>query len=161
MHPIHRFKACDRELCSSVADVSESSLLGVGYESVWRRCRIGLFVWCLHRHAAGAGVARTAGASLNRNVHGQFRNGFGEFVGGVPGRGDFVRDQACGQVGVEDFPVVRFVGIVDEVAVDVVDDLLELVVSLGFALAFGLLEVQGDVDIQDRCPLVLDVVVLD
>ena len=64
-------------------------------------------------------------------INGQFRNGFGEFVGGVPPvRGDFVGDQAYGQVGVEDFPVVRFVGIVDEIAVDVLDDLLELVVIL-------------------------------
>ena len=64
------------------------------------------------------------------NVNSQLRNGFGELVGGVPGRGNGVGDQAGGQVGVEDVPVVRSVGIGDEVAVDVVDDLLELVVIL-------------------------------
>ena len=130
MHPIHRFQACERELGSSVADVLELSLLGMGTEAVRRCCGIGLFVGCLHRHAAGAGVARTAGASLNRNVNGQFRNGFGEFVFGVPSRGDLVGDQAGGQVGVEDFPVIRFIRVVDEIVIDVVDDLLELVVIL-------------------------------
>ena len=63
-------------------------------------------------------------------INGQFCQGLGKFVGGVPGRGNGVGDQAGGQVGVEDVPVVRSVGIGDEVAVDVVDDLLELVVIL-------------------------------
>ena len=102
----------------------------MGSEAVQRRCGIGLFVGCLHGHVAGAGGGRAAGAGLHLNINGQFRNGFGEFVCRVPGRGDFLGDQACGQVGVEDFPVVRFVGIVDEIAVDVLDDLLELVVVL-------------------------------
>ena len=161
MNPIHRLQACERELGLSVADVSESSLLGMGAEAVRRRCGIGRLVGCLHRHAAGAGVGRTAGASLNLNVNGQFRNGFGEFVAGVPSRGDLLGDQAVGQVGVEDFPVIRFVRVVDEIVIDVVDDLLELVVILGLALAFGCLEVQGDVNIQDRCFLVFDGGVLD
>jgi len=95
------------------------------------------------------------------NVNSQLRNGFGELVGGVPGRGNGVGDQAGGQVGVEDFPVVGFIGIVDEIAVDVVDDLLELVVVLWFAFAFGRLELQADVDVQNRGSLVLDVVILD
>ena len=161
MDPIHRFKTCELELGLSVADLLESSLLGMGSEAIRRRCGICFSVGCLHRHAAGAGVGRPSRAGLHLNVNGQFCNGLSEFVGGVPGRGDFVGDQACGEVGVEDFPVVRFVGIVGEITVDVVDDLLELVVRIWFALAFRLLEVQGDVDIQDRCSLMLDVVVLD
>ena len=83
-----------------------------------------------HRHAAGAGASRPAGAGLHLNVNSQFRNGFVEFVAGVPGRGDCFCDQAGGQIGVEDFPLVRFVGIVDEIAVDVLDNLLELLVIL-------------------------------
>lgn len=75
-----------------------------------------------HPHAAGAG--------LHLNVNSQFRSGFVEFVAGVPGRGDCFCDQAGGQIGVEDFPLVRYVGIVDEIAVDVLDNLLELLVIL-------------------------------
>ena len=56
MHPIHRFKAREHELGSSVADGAETGLLGMSSEAVQRCCGIAFFVGRLHRHAACAGA---------------------------------------------------------------------------------------------------------